>query len=201
MAINVAGASKDALGFPRLDWYEDRKTQKQVCCSAYITTGLFPGALYFAADGGFLKDSVFKKRPWDKLVGFRVAKARDLYYSTTETRMREILKQEFLYFRATLDDDATVILADVADENSSIPMHLSYGLGTPYEVERLHSALHQAFILNRQSTIDSHCSGEYKLPPQADPWLVDERRIQGLKALNESYFKERTFWDWFFGRR
>lgn len=199
MTINVTSVAKDALGFPKLDWYEDRGNKKQICCSAYITTGSGQ-ELYFASDGGFLSDSVYRKRPWEKLVGFRMARARDLYYSNMENRMREELKREFLWFRMTLENDAVVMLADVADEHASVPMHLSYGTGTPVELEQLHSALHHHFLVRRQSLIDSLCNGEYRLPPKADPWLVDERRLRGLKAMNEAAFAERSIWSRLFGK-
>ena len=181
MEVLVTGKEYDQVGFPMAEWFEDKNDRKEVHCTAYITLG--PSQeLYFASDGGAIGGAMYRMRPWKNLVGFRLAKASELYNSNLEQRAQQELMRQHFFFRALFGSDAVVMLADVADDYGSVPMHLSYGTGTPVQFSALHSLLHRRFILQREEFVNRVCQGEYRLPPS-----VQASRVSTEHSL--TYFK------------
>lgn len=129
-----------------------------------------------------------------------MANAKELYLSQLELAAREELKRMHWIYRLADGKDPTVMLADVADEYGSIPMHLNMGMGAHYEFVQLHSCLNKYFILNRQEVIERKCDGDFYLPAREDAnWLMTEERHLGFQAMTEAAMKPRGFWGWLFG--
>jgi hypothetical protein len=147
-----------------------------------------------------MQGSVYKQRPWKNLVGFRMAHAKELYLSQLDLTAREELKRMHWIYRLADAKNPTVMLADVADEYASIPMHLNMAMGAHFEFVQLHSALNKYFILNRQAVIDRKCDGDFYLPMREDAnWLMTEARHLGFQAMTEAAMKPRGFFGWLFG--
>lgn len=168
MAIKRLTTTRDAVGFPVVEWTETRRNgSARVKC--FITRDPATDALLFATSGSLSTNGLYTQRPWEKLVGFRPTPARELYYTAADHRMNEALRsiasQKFKTAALFItDDDSIVMLADIADECPSIPMHLNYALGTAVEIAELHSELYRCFIAQRQALVESLCDGEYKWP-------------------------------------
>jgi hypothetical protein len=126
------------------------------------------------------------------LVGFRPASAKELYYTAEDHRMNEALKSiaSRKFKTAALfmgDDDSIVMLADVADEYPSIPMHINYAVGTPVEIAEIHSELYRCFIAQRQALVESLCDGEYKWPAGKKHLMSNSRSVDtGTTAMQKN---------------
>ncbi len=156
-----------AHGFPWIKWEEDRPFGKKVFVNCFITEG-DNGELLFASNGGLLPDAVYRRRPWEKLMGFRTARAEELYYSGMEKRLRQEFMNLSPVLRLLLPNDAVVILADFDDDFRSVPMHLNYGVGTAVEFVGLHNVLRRRFIDERRAVVEKVCDGEFRLPESWD---------------------------------
>ncbi len=118
----------DYYDLPSLHWKETRPTGATTHVICFIS-GADNGDLLFACNGGLLPDPIYRRRPWEKLMGFKIVPAVDLYYSGLEKRMKHEFTKNWAALRILAPDDATVITAEFADDHPSIPMHLNYGLG------------------------------------------------------------------------
>jgi hypothetical protein len=190
MGIKGFKARKDAIGFPVVEWSESRKGHLfsvKVTCS--ISRDKRTGALLFVTDGSTQKDELYRQRHWDKLLHFGYKSARELYYTAAQLRKLERRKKSWAepikrvtlddddrekveyvpnkfgeFIANRLDDDATIVLAEFGDENSTISMHLNYGIGSLKEVAELHNLLTLEFLRKRQAYVDTLCGGAFLWP-------------------------------------
>jgi len=165
MAIRLDPEQTDAQGLPVVTWEEDRNLMStENSGRARISCFIRPdhaGALQFVASGS-VRFGVFEEvRPWEKLVSFTVAKADELYYSTADRALLDIVtsRSRSGAARALAADGAFVILANFADERRSVPMHLNCADCTPVEIGMLHDRLRLEFLDRRTGFIERICDG------------------------------------------
>ena len=116
------------LFLPTVHWWEDRpKGRAHVLCQVYPGPD---GEFILQTTGSVIDHPLYSRRPWEKLVGFRVVPASELYYSAVDKRLRQEFMNKSALLRVFMPDDAMVMLADIADDHPSLPMHLNYAVGT-----------------------------------------------------------------------
>lgn len=190
----------DPMFLPWLMWDEERpKGQARVVCQ--IVSGP-DGEFMLESNGSVMDSPLYWRRPWEKLVGFRMMPATDLYQSGFDKRV----KQEFMnlspFLRVLLPNDAMVIVADVADSYPAIPMHLNYAVATQAELIELHNTLYTRFIAWRGDLINTMCHGEFRLPPEED--TPENRELYGYRAIKMAraigrFNRQQSFWGRNFG--
>jgi hypothetical protein len=104
--------------------------------------------------------------------------------------------------RVFLPNDAIVMVADIADEYPTIPMHLNYAVATPVEIMALHNMLYTRFIGSRRQIVDIVGRGEFKFPPEAETeelrQVYAERAIKLARAIGR-HNRQNSFWGRNFG--
>lgn len=207
MAIRLDPEQTDAQGLPVVTWEEDRNL---ISGRARISCFIRPdqtGALQFVAAGP-VRFGVFEEaRPWERLVSFTVAKADELYYSTADRALIDIVTSRGKSggARALAADGAFVILANFADERRSVPMHLNCADCTPVEIGMLHDRLRLEFLDRRAGVIERLCDGipvwakdrpyvAYKAASPASSrrglaYLIDALIVAGLAFLGVGLFR------------
>ena len=169
MAIRLDPKATDAQGLPVVTWEEDRNlfapggvSPARVACFIRPDAN---GVLQFVSVGLVRHGEFEEARPWEALVSFEVKKADQLYHAG-ERVLVDVLasKSKSGAARLLAHDGAQVILANFADEQRSVPMHLNCADCTPVEAATLHDRLRLEFLDRRLDLIDKRCGGEYVWP-------------------------------------
>src|SRR5215831_5181420 len=138
MAIRLDPKATDAQGLPVVTWEEDRNLFAPGGASpARVACFIRPdanGVLQFVSVGLVRHGEFEEARPWEALVSFEVKKADQLYHAG-ERVLVDVLagKSKSGAARLMAHDGAQVILANFADEQRSVPMHLNCADCTPVE--------------------------------------------------------------------
>jgi hypothetical protein len=169
MAIRLDPKAADAQGLPVVTWEEDRNlfapggvSPARVACFIRPDAN---GVLQFVSVGWVHHGEFEEARPWENLVSFEIKKADQLYHAG-ERVLVDVLasKSKSGAARLMAHDGAQVMLANFADEQRSVPMHLNCADCTPVEAATLHDRLRLEFLDRRLDLIDKRCSGEYVWP-------------------------------------
>jgi hypothetical protein len=170
MAIKLDPVAMDDQGLPVVGWEEDRnlyspETTNRARVSCFIRPNA-AGELQFVSVGPVRYGAFEEARPWQKLASFAVERAEQLYHSSADRVLLEVLasKSKSGAGRLLATDGAIVILANFADEQRSIPMHLNCADCTPVEAAMLHNRLRHEFIDGRWDLVNDKCGGEYVWP-------------------------------------
>jgi hypothetical protein len=99
-------------------------------------------------------------------VSFSVDRADQHYYSARDRALLEVLssKSKSGVGRLLTTDGAFVILANFADEQRSVSMHLNCADCAPVEAAKLHDRLRLEFLDRRQELVSDRCKGDYAWP-------------------------------------
>jgi hypothetical protein len=172
MGIRLLSHTKDWQGFPVVIWQEDRNLfAPHGGGRARIDCFIQPnevGELQFVSTGAVRYGGFEKARSWAKLVSFSVERADQLYVSAANRALLDVVasRSKSGVGRLITIDGAFVILANFADEQASIPMHLNCAACAPVEAAELHNCLHSAFIVNRPDAVNENNGGEFIWPRQ-----------------------------------
>lgn len=170
MAIRLDPPKVDAQGLPIVSWEEDRNLfSLDGSGPARVTCFLRPdaaGVLQFVAVGPVRHGAFEEARPWEFLHSFASSSADQHYYSATDRALRDLLasKSKSGVARLLMTDAAHVVLANFADERSSVPMHLNCADATPVEVGLLHDRLRREFLDRRVDLVLERCDGGFVWP-------------------------------------
>ncbi len=120
----------------------------------------------FVAAGSVRHGDYEEARPWEKLVSFAVEKAEQLYHSSVDRVLLDVLasKSKSGAGRLLATDGSFVMLANFADERRSVPMHLNCADCTPVEAAALHDRLRLEFIDKRWDLVSDKCGGDHVWP-------------------------------------
>ena len=171
MAIRIDAITHDAQGLPVVSWEEDRNLfapdglgPARVAC--YIRPDKKTGALQFVAAGSVRHGAFEVVRPWELLHSFEHSTAEQQYHAPAERALIDTLasKSKSGLGRLLATDGAHVLLANFADEQRSVPMHLNCAEASPAEVNILHDRLRREFI-GRDDVVRALCEGEFVWPP------------------------------------
>jgi hypothetical protein len=191
MGLRLDPEQTDKQGFPVVSWEEDRNLfAPEGLGTARVACFIRPsetGELQFVSVGTARAGEYEKARPWAALASFSAEGAERHYYSGTETALLHMLgsKTKNAAAQALLKDGAHVMLANFADQNPGIPMHLNCADCRPVELASLHDRLYREFILRRPDLVTEQCGGEflwpddrlfvaYEPPPRlAKPWWFE----------------------------
>ena len=170
MAIKLDPAAADDQGLPVVTWEEDRNlfapdgiTPARVACFIRPDAA---GVLQFVSVGPVRHGAFEEARPWENLVSFAVERAEQLYHSSTDRVLLDVLtsKSKSGAGRLLATDGAFVMLANFADDRRSVPMHLNCADCTPVEAAMLHDRLRLEFIDRRWDLVADKCGGEHVWP-------------------------------------
>ncbi len=170
MPIKLDPAASDDQGLPVVGWEEDRNLFSPDGLSrARVTCFIRPdaaGVLQFVSVGPVRHGAFEEARPWENLVSFAVERAEQLYQSSTDRVLLDVLasKSKSGAGRLLTTDGAFVLLANFADERRSVPMHLNCADCTPVEAAVLHDRLRLEFIDRRWDLVADKCGGEFVWP-------------------------------------
>lgn len=177
MAIRLDPVEVDDQGLPVVTWEEDRNLFAPDSSSpARVACFIRPdekGVFQFVSVGPVRHGEFEEARPWEKLASFAVERAEQLYRSSADRVLFDVLasKSKTGAGRLLAADGAVVILANFADERRSIPMHVNCADCTPVEAAELHDRLRHEFIDRRWDLVNDKCGGEY-LWPMDKPFIA-----------------------------
>jgi hypothetical protein len=169
MAIRLDPKAADAQGLPVVTWEEDRNlfapggvSPARVACFIRPDAN---GVLQFVSVGLVSHGEFEEARPWEALVSFEIKKADQLYHAG-ERVLVDVLasKSKSGAARLMAHDGAQVMLANFADEQRSVPMHLNCADALPVEMAMLHDRLHGEFLSKQRSLVAERCDGEFVWP-------------------------------------
>jgi hypothetical protein len=118
MAIKLGEQSVDAQGLPVVSWEEDRNLFSPDGSSrARVTCFIRPdaaGVLQFVSVGPVRHGAFEEARPWEKLVSFAVERAEQLYHSSADRALLDVLanKSKSGAGRLLTTDGALVMVAN-----------------------------------------------------------------------------------------
>jgi len=170
MAIRLDPVAADDQGLPVVTWEEDRNlfapdgiSPARVACLIRPDAS---GVLQFVSIGSVRHGAFEEARPWEKLVSFAVERAEQLYHSSADRALLDVLanKSKSGAGRLLTTDGALVMVANFADDRRSVPMHLNCADCTPVEAAMLHDRLRLEFIDKRWDLVADKCGGEHAWP-------------------------------------
>jgi hypothetical protein len=200
MAIKMMPVKFDAVGFPVVEWVEDRNSfapdggwfgSTRVTVRCFIKPDPESGELLFATSRSPKKEEIYQQRPWKNLSSFHGQAARELYHTQEDLQTFNVMKQalakrlspkkqgapDMSHLVGLLrEDDAIVMLAEFDDEHRSVPMHINYATGTQIEIAELHNELFRWFIAKRANFVENICGGEFVWPKDKVD-LIDNKEV------------------------
>ncbi len=205
MGIRFDTITEDEQKLPVVSWEEDRNIfapegigPARVAC--FIRPDQESGELMFVAAGSVRHGEFEEARPWELLHSFEQTVADQIYPSAHERVILDTLGRKNSMTRIVLTDGAHVMLANFADERTSVGMHINCASASPVEVALLHDRLRREFIDKRHHYVTDCCDGAFiwpedkpafksfslpepvKLPAWAD-WLANAV-VAGILALS-----------------
>ena len=118
----------------------------------------------FVAAGSVRHGEFEEARPWELLHSFEQTVADQIYPSAHERVILDTLGRKNSMTRIVLTDGAHVMLANFADERTSVGMHINCASASPVEVALLHDRLRREFIDKRHHYVTDCCDGAFIWP-------------------------------------
>lgn len=176
MIENVQVGS-DGAEFPVVSWIEARRFagREKIECRIMKTA---TGELYFVARGRVRLGTFEEGRPWQRLQGFAIKSAAELYQDQNEQVLSRHFANKNAVLGGLLHDGSRVL---VATFRIGSPMHLNYADAPLAQLERLHGILSESFVHGGAVglAMEWHCA-------------VDDARVETYDPKRPGWPEERS---------
>ena len=178
--------SQDAAGFPVVTWNEFRGLHSRTGTGTHrvecrIMKDPSTGTLLFVARGHKRRSSFEDGNAWEALQGFSQRGAETLYYTKAELELRHHMAGKGLGSKIAFSDNGQVLLAEFGGAE---PVHINDTEASPFDLERLHLILSQAFLRQRSELVSALCKDAYL-------WPVTDGKVQTYDPEQRGWPGER----------
>lgn len=179
-SIRNIEVSADAAGFPVVRWQESRGMAQAgaglIDVECRIMKDSHDGTLLFVARGPVRRGEFEEGLPWERLRGFSVHGAEDIYYSRSEASRRHQLAGKGLAARWLWGDPGRVL---VAEFQGGATIHVNCVDAAPMDLEPLQRTLEDLFVRRAEDLVAGLCREMFR-------WPVDDARVATYTAQRRS---------------